>query len=82
MPNPVTLTGLEEESFYTNISHELAIQAFTRRFQSQPRFVFLLDLLKFVLTNNAFTFDGQFFQQTCDITMGTSLALATIALAY
>ena len=83
LPNHVALASLDVESLYTNISHELAIRTFTRRFQSHPRFVFLLDLLKFVLTNNVFTFDGQFFQQTCGLAMGTSLApaLATIVVA-
>ena len=46
-------------------------------------FVFLLDLLKFVLTNNVFEIDGHFFTQKFGIAMGTKLApaLATVVVA-
>ena len=82
-PNNVALASLDVESLYTNISHGLAIQTFARSFQSHPKYVFLLDLLKFVLSNNVFTFDGRYFRQTCGLAMGTSLAraLATIVVA-
>ena len=77
------LVALDIDSLYTNISHRSAIEAFSRRFDSHPKFVFLLDLLKFVLGNNVFQFDGRFFRQTCGIAMGTPLApaLATIVIA-
>lgn len=83
LPSDTTLVSLDVESLYTNITHALAIKAFTKRFESHPKFVFLLDLLRFVLSNNVFEFDGRFFRQTCGIAMGTSLApaLATIVVA-
>ena len=83
LPRDTTLVSLDVESLYTNITHPLAIKAFTKRFESHPKFVFLLDLFKFVLSNNVFEFDGQCFRQTCGIAMGTSLApaLATIVVA-
>ena len=83
VPKDALLVALDIESLYTNISHRLAIEAFSRRFRGHPRFVFLLDLLKFVLTNNVFKFDGRFFSQTCGIAMGTPLApaLATVVIA-
>ena len=61
----------------------MAISSFTKRFSSHPKFVFLLDLLKFVLYNNTFRFDGKYFRQICGIAMGTKLApaLATIVVA-
>lgn len=79
-PEDVLLATLDIESLYTNITHQQAIHAFMRRFSAHPRRVFLLDLLKFVLTNNVFQFDGLFFKQTCGLAMGTKLApaLATI----
>ena len=77
------LVALDIESLYTNISHRSAIEAFSRRFSAHPKFVFLLDLLRFVLGNNVFEFDGRFFRQTCGIAMGTPLApaLATVVIA-
>ena len=79
-PDNIYLATLDIASLYTNITHIQAIQAFTRRFRSHPKFVFLLDLLKFVLGNNVFSFDNVVFKQTCGLAMGTKLApaLATI----
>ena len=61
--------SLDIEFLYTNISHRLASETFSRRISTHPKFVLLLDLLKFVLTNNVF--------------QGTLLApaLATIVIA-
>lgn len=83
VPRDALLVSLDIESLYTNISHRSAIIAFSRRFKDHPKFVLLLDLLKFVLGNNVFQFDGRFFRQTCGIAMGTPLApaLATIVIA-
>ena len=83
LPKQTLICTLDIESLYTNVTHEQAISAFARRFSSHPKFVFLLDLLKFVLSNNVFNFDGRLFSQTCGIAMGTKLApaLATIVIA-
>ena len=77
------LAKLDVESLYTNISHTRAISTFIRLFQSHPAFVFLLDLLRFILFNNIFKFNGEMFRQICGLAMGTKLApaLATLVLA-
>ena len=63
LPAASMLAILDIKSLYTNISHHLVIESFHGRFtcSSHPRFVFLLDLLKFGLTcmNNTFQFDGR-----------------------
>ena len=83
LPPHTYLVTLDVESLYTNITHERAINTFTRHFKHHPRFVFFLDLLKHVLRNNVFTFDGHYFKQTCGLAMGTKLApaLATLVMA-
>lgn len=83
LPCHTLLCTLDINSLYTNITHEQAILAVTRRLSNHPKFVFILDLLKFVLKNNVFTFDGRTFTQKCGIAMGTKLApaLATIVVA-
>ena len=83
LPCDTLLCTLDINSLYTNITHEQAILAVTRRLCHHPRFVFILDLLKFVLKNNVFKFDGRTFTQKCGIAMGTKLApaLATIVVA-
>ena len=80
VPSEALLITLDIESLYTNISHSEAIVSFLRRFKSHPSKVFLLDLLKYVLKNNVFQFNAQFFTQLCGIAMGTKLApaLATV----
>ena len=52
LPRNTLLCTLDIDSLYTNITHKQAILAFTPRFNGHPKFVFLLDLLKFVLKNN------------------------------
>lgn len=80
VPTHAYLITLDIESLYTNISHEEAILSFLRIFKHHPKKVFLLDLLKYVLKNNVFTFDDLTFTQLCGVAMGTRLApaLATI----
>ena len=43
LPRNTLLCTLDIDSLYTNITHEQAIPAFTRRFNGHPKFVFLLD---------------------------------------
>lgn len=80
---PITslLATLDIESLCSNIMHARAIKAFTHRFSTQPQFIFLLDLLKFVI-KNVFKFDSEIFIQTCGLAMGTKLAptVATIVM--
>ena len=46
--------------------------------------VLYLDLLKFVLYNNIFRFNGKIYHHICGITMSTklALALALVVVAY
>ena len=80
IPKDSYLVSLDIESLYTNITNKEAITTLLRRFKSHPLKVFLLDLLKYVLKNNAFKFNDLIFTQVCGIAMGTKLAsaLATI----
>lgn len=61
----------------------MVITSFTKRFSSHPKFVFLLDLLKFIPYNNVIEFNGKYFKQICGIAMNTKLppALATVVIA-
>ena len=55
LPKSSLQVSADIKALYTNISHQVAITSFGKQFSSShPKFVFLLDLLKFVLRNNAF----------------------------
>ena len=83
-PPGVYLITLDIQSLYTNIDHGEAITAFLRVFSHHPMKVFLLGLLKYVLKNNVFQFDGRYYSQLCGVAMGTKLApaLATIYVGF
>ena len=49
VPPHAYLVTLDIESLYTNITHDEAIVSFLKRFKHDPRKIFLLDLLKYVL---------------------------------
>ena len=78
------LASLDIESLYTNISFDMAIQVMLKIFSKHPRLVLYLDLLKYVLKNNIFQFNGKIYHQICGIAMGTTMApaLASIVVAY
>ena len=84
VPATSYLASLDIESLYTNISFEMAIGTFLKIFASHPKLVLYLDLLKFVLRNNIFQFNGKIYHQICGIAMGTKLApaLASVVVAY
>lgn len=68
------------ESLYTNIMHDLGINAIkyfldTRSIYLQGHNKFVFSLLSFVLTQNYFLFDGTFYHQKCGTAMGTRCAL-------
>ena len=83
LPPHTLLIALDVESLYTNITHDRAICTFTRLFKHHTQFVFLLDLLKHVLYNNVFTFDGKCLKQIGGLAIGMKLthALATLVMA-
>ncbi|KAM9330910.1 coiled-coil domain-containing protein 60 [Gastrophryne carolinensis] len=73
------LVGLDVESLYSSIPHDLGLQAI-RYFLNeldldQHNFnLFILKLLQFVLTHNFFLFNGQLYHQIQGTAMGTTCA--------
>ena len=84
VPHTSYLASLDIESLYTNISFDMAIEVLLKIFAKHPRLVLILDLVKFVLKNNIFQFNGKIYHQICGIAMGTTMApaLASIVVAY
>lgn len=82
------LVTLDVSSLYTNISHEVAVDTIFHIFSHIPPSPYippifiLIELLIFVLKNNIFSFNQEFFIQLHGIAMGTKLApsLATLFL--
>lgn len=73
------LASLDVESLYSNIQHELGLNAVkffldTKGVQFRRHNTFLLSLLKFILTHNYFLFEGKFYHQTNGTAMGTNCA--------
>ena len=62
----------------------MAIDVILKIFKNHPRLVLYLDLIKFVLKNNIFSFSGKIYHQLCGIAMGTTMApaLASIVVAH
>ena len=84
IPPTSFLASLDIESLYTNISFDMAIEVMLKFFSKHPRLVLYLDLLKYVLKNNIFQFNGKIYHHICGIAMGTTMApaLASIVLAH
>ena len=78
------LASLDIESLYTNIGFDMAIEVLLKIFSGHPRLVLFLDLVKYVLQNNLFEFNGRIYHQICGIAMGTKMApaLASIVVAH
>ena len=73
--------GCDIKSLYTSISHELGLKAIDywlnkHRNEVQARFSneFILESIKFLLTNNIFTFNNQHYKQLNGTAMGSSFA--------
>lgn len=86
-----TLYSVDISSLYTNITHELGVEAITywlNRYRDlvPTRFTnsFIIESLEFVLKNNNFIFDDTYYQQTDGTAMGTKLAppYACLTVAY
>ena len=78
LPEDSILVTLDVSSLYTNIPHHEAISTIQTMLdkdlnKSIPT-QWILKLLDHVLTKNAFQFDGQIYQQTLGISMGTRAA--------
>ena len=85
------LVSFDVESLYSNISHDLGLEAlefWINKFQDRipERFSkdFILDSMKFILENNTFQFNDDFFKQIRGTAMGTRVApiYATLTIGY
>ena len=66
------IASLDIELLYTNISFDMTIDVILKIFENHLRLVLYLDLIKFVLKNNIFSFSGNIYHQLCGIAMGTT----------
>ncbi|XP_060557357.1 uncharacterized protein LOC132717809 [Ruditapes philippinarum] len=85
------LVTLDVVNLYTNIPHDLGLQAIQHWIENFPdkidtRFQhqFILKSLQLILKNNAFYFDGKYYIQNKGTAMGTKVAptYATLVLGY
>ena len=78
LPNGVSLVTLDVASLYTNIPHNDGIQACSdfldKRVNPTIKTTRLCDLIRMILTNNTFTFNGQHYRQINGTAMGTKMA--------
>ena len=74
------LVTLDVPSFYTNIPRNDGIQACSdfldKRVNPTIKATRLCDLIRMILTNNTFTFNGQHYRQINGTAMGTKMALS------
>ena len=90
LPKNALLATIDVKAMYTNINHDMAINAAThaydtRRVQYDLKPIptkYLTALLTIILENNAFKFDGLYFKQLIGLAMGSpcSVSVANIAL--
>ena len=85
------LVSFDVTSLYTNISHDLGLEAIKFWLEKHPNLIhkrfskeFILEGIKVILENNNFMFDGSFYNQIRGTAMGTKFAptYATLVLAY
>ena len=76
-PDSIVFT-VDVSPLYTSIPHSDGItaceEALETRVDKDPHTSILLKLIHFVLTNNYFEFNGEFFHQTHGTAMGTKMA--------
>ena len=91
VPEKATLVSFDVTSLYTNISHDLGLEAIQFWFEKHPELIhkrftkeFIMEGIKTILENNNFMFDGCFYNQIRGTAMGTKFAptYATLVLAY
>ena len=89
--NKYILTTFDVESLYTNIDNELGITAIKYWIQKCPELIhprfseeFITDSIKFILENNTFHFNDNYYLQVKGTAMGTKMAptYANLVLAY
>ena len=78
LPHGILLVTLDVSSLFTNIPHKDGIQACSdfldRRVNPTIQTTRLCDLIRMILTNNTFTFNGQHYRQIKGTAMGTKMA--------
>ena len=78
LPNGVLLVTLDVASLYTNIPHNDGIQACSdfldKRVNPTIKTSRLCDLIRMILANSTFTFNGQHYKQINGTAMGTKMA--------
>ena len=81
-PNTLLVT-FDVTSLYTNIPHDFGLQALAFWIEKHPELIprnfskeFILESIKFILENNTFHFDGEFYKQIKGTAMGTKMAPA------
>ena len=83
--------SFDVESLYSNIPHELGIEAINYWLNKYPENIrarfskkFILEGIELILNNNSFYFDVSFYRQIKGTAMGTKFApiYATLAIAY
>ncbi|XP_062586434.1 uncharacterized protein LOC134248002 [Saccostrea cucullata] len=75
------LVTFDVKSLYTNIPHDLGLEAIKFWIEKYPELIprnisseFILDSVRFILENNTFHFDGDFYKQIKGTAMGTKMA--------
>ena len=85
------LVSFEIVSLYSNIPHDLGLEAISFWLDKFPELIanrynkaFITDALKIVLENNIFSFNNNYFKQIKGTAMGTEVAptYATLVLAF
>ena len=74
------LISADVESLYTKMKIDLILESVEEIFEEYPQperdDELILELLRIILSNNDFEFDGKFYLQICGIAMGRKFALA------
>ena len=91
VPQNTLLVSFDIVSLYTNISHDLGIEAINSWLTKYPELIherfskeFILESIKIILENNNFYFNDKMYTQVRGTAMGTKFAptYATLVLAY
>ena len=91
VPQTTLLVSFDVVSLYSNIPHDLGLEAIRFWLENYPddihrRFTkdFMLDGINFILKNNTFYFNGKFYRQKIGTAMGTKFApvYATLVMGY
>ena len=85
------LVSFDVTSLYTNISHELGVEAITFWLDKYPKLInsrfskeFLIEIMKIILENNNFYFNDKLYNQKRGTAMGTKFTptYATLVLGF